>query len=148
MSTNNTNNTGLSDLSRVSEQIENSSGIDWDRALQEVREFIHSFEGKHTTEIVNEIKKISFAGFGLFDILKNLGKIDEDKTRLIESIPAYAPYPETNMYYYATTDGCIVNSRTLQVTELDDSFWEYLKFFIQEIRYEGNFLVSTPYFEF
>lgn len=143
MSTKNTNNTGLSDLSRVSEQIENSSRIDWDRALQEVHKFIHSFEEKHTTEIVNEIKKTGFAGFGLFDILKNLNKIDEDRTRLIESIPAYAPYPETNMYYYATTDGCIVNSRTLQVTELDDSFWEYLKFFHQEIGSEGDFSAST-----
>lgn len=140
MSTSNTKNVDLSDLSRVSEQIENSSGIDWDRALQEVCEFIHSFEEKHTTEIVNEIKK---SGFGLFDILKNLGKIDENRTRLIESIPAYAPCPETNMYYYVTTDGCIVNSRTLQVTELDDSFWDYLKFFHQEIGSEGDFSAST-----
>lgn len=134
MDTNNTKNTDLSDLSNVSEQMENSSGIDWDRALQEVREFIHSLKAKHATaEIINELKEVGIAGFDLFNTLKNLGKIDEDRTRLIENIPAYAPCSETNMYYYVTTDGCIVNSRTFQVTELDDSFWEYLEVFQQEL---------------
>lgn len=135
-----TNNTDLSVQVPCSDQMKNSSEIDWDKALQEVCEFIHSFEEKHTTEIVNEIRK---SGFFLFDILKNLSKIDENRTRLIESIPAYAPCPETNMYYYVTTDGCIVNSRTLQVTELDDSFWDYLKFFRQETGSEGDFSAST-----
>lgn len=130
-----TNNANLSNLSKVSEQMKNSPQVDW-REMQDMIDFMSSFNAsQHTTEIVNEFKKASLAGpgSGLFNTLKNLGKIDEERTRLIESIPAYAPCPETNMYYYATTDGCIVNSRTLQVTELDDSFWEYLEVFQQEI---------------
>lgn len=130
-----TNNANLSNLSKVSEQMKNSPQVDW-REMQDMIDFMSSFNAsQHTTEIVNEFKKASLAGpgSGLFNTLKNLGKIDEDRTRLIESIPAYAPCPETNMYYYATTDGCIVNSRTLQVTELDDSFWEYLEVFQQEL---------------
>ena len=130
-----TNNANLSNLSKVSEQMKNSPQVDW-REMQDMIDFMSSFNAsQHTTEIVNEFKKDSLAGpgSGLFNTLKNLGKIDEERTRLIESIPAYAPCPETNMYYYATTDGCIVNSRTLQVTELDDSFWEYLEVFQQEL---------------
>jgi hypothetical protein len=130
-----TNNANLSNLSKVSEQMKNSPQVDW-REMQDMIDFMSSFNAsQHTTEIVNEFKKASLAGpgSGLFNTLKNLGKIDEERTRLIESIPAYAPCPETNMYYYATTDGCIVNSRTLQVTELDDSFWEYLEVFQQEL---------------
>lgn len=135
MNTNNTKSTDLSDLSRVSEQLKNSPEIDF-HEMQDVIDFWSSFDpSQHTTEIVSEFKKVGLAGpgSGLFNTLKNLGKIDEDRTRLIESIPAYAPCPETNMYYYVTTDGCIVNSRTLQVTELDDSFWEYLEVFQQEL---------------
>jgi hypothetical protein len=135
MDTNNTKNTNLSDLSRVSEQLKNSHEIDF-HEMQDVIDFMSSFNAsQHTTEIVNEFKKVGLAGpgSGLFNTLKNLGKIDEDRTRLIESIPAYAPCLETNMYYYVTTDGCIVNSRTLQVTELDESFWEYLEVFQQEL---------------
>lgn len=135
MDTNNTKNTNLSDLSRVSEQLKNSHEIDF-HEMQDVIDFMSSFNAsQHTTEIVNEFKKVGLAGpgSGLFNTLKNLGKIDEDRTRLIESIPAYAPCLETNMYYYVTTDGCIVNSRTLQVTELDDSFWEYLEVLQQEL---------------
>lgn len=130
-----TNNANLSNLSKVSEKMKNSPQVDW-REMQDMIDFMSSFNAsQHTTEIVNEFKKASLAGpgSGLFNTLKNLGKIDEERTRLIESIPAYAPCPETNMYYYATTDGCIVNSRTLQVTELDDSFWEYLEVFQQEL---------------
>ena len=130
-----TNNANLSNLSKVSEQMKNSPQVDW-REMQDMIDFMSSFNAsQHTTEIVNEFKKASLAGpgSGLFNTLKNLGKIDEERTRLIGSIPAYAPCPETNMYYYATTDGCIVNSRTLQVTELDDSFWEYLEVFQQEL---------------
>jgi hypothetical protein len=135
MDTNNTKNTNLSDLSRVSEQLKNSHEIDF-HEMQDVIDFMSSFNAsQHTTEIVNEFKKVGLAGpgSGLFNTLNNLGKIDEDRTRLIESIPAYAPCLETNMYYYVTTDGCIVNSRTLQVTELDESFWEYLEVFQQEL---------------
>ena len=135
MDTNNTKNTNLSDLSRVSEQLKNSHEIDF-HEMQDVIDFMSSFNAsQHTTEIVNEFKKVGLAGpgSGLFNTLKNLGKIDEDRTRLIERIPAYAPCLETNMYYYVTTDGCIVNSRTLQVTELDESFWEYLEVFQQEL---------------
>lgn len=135
MNTNNTKSTDLSDLSRVSEQLKNSPEIDF-HEMQDVIDFWSSFDpSQHTTEIVSEFKKVGLAGpgSGLFNTLKNLGKIDEDRTRLIESIPAYAPCPETNMYYYVTTDGCIVNSRTLQVTELDESFWEYLEVFQQEL---------------
>lgn len=135
MNTNNTKSTDLSDLSNVSEQTENSSGIDF-HEMQEMIDFMSSFDpSQHTTEIVNEFKMVGLVGpgSGLFNTLKNLGKIDEDRTQLIENIPAYAPCPETNMYYYATTDGCIINSRTLQVTELDDSFWEYLELFQQEL---------------
>jgi hypothetical protein len=135
MDTNNTKNTDLSDLSKVSEQLKNSPEIDF-HEMQDVIDFMSSFDpSQHTTEIVNEFKRVGLAGpgSGLFNTLKNLGKIDEDRTRLIESIPAYAPCLETNMYYYATTDGCVVNSRTLQVTELDDSFWEYLEVFQQEL---------------
>lgn len=130
-----TNNANLSNLSKVSEQMKNSPQVDW-REMQDMIDFMSSFNAsQHTTEIVNEFKKAGLAGpgSGLFNTLKNLGKIDEERTRLIESIPAYEPCPETNMYYYATTDGCIVNSRTLQVTELDDSFWEYLEVFQQEL---------------
>ena len=130
-----TNNANLSNLSKVSEQMKNSPQVDW-REMQDMIDFMSSFNAsQHTTEIVNEFKKASLAGpgSGLFNTLKNLGKIDEERTRLIESIPAYAPCPETNMYYYVTTDGCIVNSRTLQVTELDESFWEYLEVFHQEL---------------
>lgn len=135
MNTNNTKITDLSDLSKVSEQLKNSPEIDF-HEMQDVIDFWSSFDpSQHTTEIVNEFKKVGFTGpgSGLFNTLKNLGKIDEDRTHLIESIPAYAPCLETNMYYYATTDGCIVNSRTLQVTELDESFWEYLEVFQQEL---------------
>ena len=135
MDTNNAKNISLSNLSKVSEQLKNSHEIDF-HEMQDVIDFMSSFNAsQHTTEIVNEFKKVGLAGpgSGLFNTLKNLGKIDEDKTRLIESIPAYAPCPETNMYYYATTDRCIINSRTLQVTELDDSFWEYLEVFQQEL---------------
>ena len=135
MNTNNTKNTNLSDLSKVSAQLKNSPEIDF-HEMQDVIDFWSSFDpSQHTTEIVNEFKKVGLAGpgSGLFNTLKNLGKIDEDRTRLIESAPAYVPCPETNMYYYATTDGCIVNSRTLQVTELDDYFWEYLEVFQQEL---------------
>ena len=135
MNTNNTKNTNLSDLSKVSEQLKDSPEIDF-HEMQDVIDFWSSFDpSQHTTEIVNEFKKAGLAGpgSGLFNTLKNLGKIDEDRTRLIESIPSYAPCPETNMYYYVTTDGCIVNSRTLQVTELDESFWEYLEVFQQEL---------------
>lgn len=135
MNTNNTKNTNLSDLSKVSAQLKKSPKV-YFHEMQDVIYFWSSFDpSQHTTEIVNEFKKVGFTGpgSGLFNTLKNLGKIDEDRTRLIESIPAYAPCPETNMYYYVTTDGCIVNSRTLQVTELDDSFWEYLEVFQQEI---------------
>lgn len=130
-----TNNANLSNLSKVSEQMKNSPQVDW-REMQDMIDFMSSFNtSQHTTEIVNEFKKASLAGpgSGLFNTLKNLGKINEERTRLIESIPAYTPCPETNMYYYVTTDGCIVNSRTLQVTELDDSFWEYLEVFQQEL---------------
>ena len=130
-----TNNANLSNLSKVSEQMKNSPQVDW-REMRDMIDFMSSFNAsQHTTEIVNEFKKVGLAGpgSGLFNTLKNLGKIDEDRTRLIESIPAYSPCPETNMYYYVTTDGCIVNSRTLQVTELDDSFWEYLEVFQQEL---------------
>lgn len=118
-----------------SEQLEGSPKVDWQN-IKDVINFMSSFSpSQHTTEIINEFKKVGLVGpgSGLFNTLKNLGKIDEERTRLIESIPAYAPCPETNMYYYATTDGCIVNSRTLQVTELDDSFWEYLEVFQQEL---------------
>lgn len=135
MNTNNTKNTNLSDLSKVSAQLKKSPKV-YFHEMQDVIYFWSSFDpSQHTTEIVNEFKKVGFTGpgSGLFNTLKNLGKIDEDRTRLIESIPAYAPCPETNMYYYVTTDGCIVNSRTLQVTELDESFWEYLEVFQQEI---------------
>lgn len=135
MNTNNTKNTNLSDLSKVSEQLKDSPEIDF-HEMQDVIYFWSSFDpSQHTTEIVNEFKMVGLVGFGsgLFNTLKNLGKIDEDRTRLIENIPAYAPCPEINMYYYVTTDGCIVNSRTLQVTELDDSFWEYLEVFQQEL---------------
>lgn len=135
MNTNNTKNTNLSDLSKVSEQLKDSPEVNF-HEMQDVIDFWSSFDpSQHTTEIVSEFKKVGLAGpgSGLFNTLKNLGKIDEDRTRLIESIPAYAPCPETNMYYYVTTDGCIVNSRTLQVTELDDSFWEYLEVFQQEL---------------
>lgn len=135
MNTNNTKNTNLSDLSKVSAQLKKSPKV-YFHEMQDVIYFWSSFDpSQHTTEIVNEFKKVGFTGpgSGLFNTLKNLGKIDEDRTRLIESIPAYAPCPETNMYYYVTTDGCIVNSRTFQVTELDDSFWEYLEVFQQEI---------------
>lgn len=135
MNTNNTKNTDLSDLSKVSEQLKNSPEIDF-HEMQDVIDFWSSFDpSQHTTEIVSEFKKVGLAGpgSGLFNTLKNLGKIDEDRTQIIESIPAYAPCPETNMYYYVTTDGCIVNSHTLQVTELDDSFWEYLEVFQQEL---------------
>ena len=55
-----TNNTDLSVQVPCSDQMKNSSEIDWDKALQEVCEFIHSFEEKHTTEIVNEIRKSGF----------------------------------------------------------------------------------------
>lgn len=135
MNTNNTKNTNLSDLSKVSAQLKNSPEIDF-HEMQDVIDFWSSFDpSQHTTEIVNEFKKVGLAGpgSGLFNTLKNLGKIDEDRTRLIESAPAYVPCPETNMYYYVTTDGCIVNARTLQVTELDESFWEYLEVFQQEL---------------
>lgn len=135
MNTNNTKNTNLSDLSKVSAQLKKSPKV-YFHEMQDVIYFCSSFDpSQHTTEIVNEFKKVGFTepGSGLFNTLKNLGKIDEDRTRLIESIPAYAPCPETNMYYYVTTDGCIVNSRTFQVTELDDSFWEYLEVFQQEL---------------
>jgi hypothetical protein len=135
MNTNNTKNTNLSDLSKVSAQLKKSPKV-YFHEMQDVIYFWSSFDpSQHTTEIVNEFKKVGFTGpgSGLFNTLKNLGKIDEDRTRLIESIPAYAPCPETNMYYYVTTDGCIVNSRTFQVTELDDSFWEYLEVFQQEL---------------
>lgn len=135
MNTNNTKNTNLSDLSKVSEQLKDSPEVNF-HEMQDMIDFMSSFNAsQHTTEIVNEFKKASLAGpgSGLFNTLKNLGKIDEDRTRLIENIPAYAPCPEINMYYYATTDGCIVNARTLHVTELDDSFWEYLEVFQQEL---------------
>lgn len=135
MNTNNTKNTNLSDLSKVSEQLKDSPEVNF-HEMQDMIDFMSSFDpSQHTTEIVNEFKRVGFTGpgSGLFNTLKNLGKIDEDRTRLIESIPAYAPCLETNMYYYVTTDGCIVNSRTLQVTELDESFWEYLEVFQQEI---------------
>lgn len=135
MNTNNTKSTDLSDLSKVSEQLKESPQVEW-HEMQDMIDFWSSFNpSQHTTEIVNKFKKVDLAGpgSGLFNTLKNLGKIDEDRTRLIESIPAYAPCLETNMYYYVTTDGCIVNSRTLQVTELDDSFWEYLEVFQQEL---------------
>lgn len=146
MVTDSTKNTNLSDLSKVSEQPKGSSRVDWHQLYRKVVDKIITDESKkHTTEIVSYFKNVGPAGFAssLFDILKNLNKIDESKTRLIESIPAYAPCPETNMYYYVTTDGCIVNSRTLQVTELDDSFWDYLKFFHQETGSEGDFSAST-----
>jgi hypothetical protein len=135
MNTNNTKSTDLSDLSRVSEQLKGSPEVNF-HEMQDMIDFTSSFNAsQHTTEIVNEFKKVGFTGpgSGLFNTLKNLGKIDEDRTRLIESIPAYAPCLETNMYYYVTTDRCIVNARTLQVTELDDSFWEYLEVFQQEL---------------
>lgn len=135
MDTNSTKSTDLSDLSKVSEQMRNSPKVDW-HEMQDMIDFTSSFNAsQHTTEIVNEFKRVGLAGpgSGLFNTLKNLDKIDEDRTRLIENIPAYAPCPETNMYYYVTTDGCIVNARTLQVTELDDSFWEYLEVFQQEL---------------
>lgn len=135
MSTNNTKNTDLSDLSRVSAELKKSPKV-YFHEMRDVIYFWSSFDpSQHTTEIINEFKKVGFTGpgSGLFNTLKNLGKIDEDRTRLIENIPAYAPCPEINMYYYVTTDGCIVNSRTLQVTELDDSFWEYLEVFQQEL---------------
>ena len=135
MNTNNTKNTNLSDLSKVSAQLKKSPKV-YFHEMQDVIYFWSSFDpSQHTTEIVNEFKKVGFTGpgSGLFNTLKNLGKIDENRTRLIESIPAYAPCSETNMYYYVTTDGCIVNSRTFQVTELDDSFWEYLEVFQQEL---------------
>ena len=135
MNNNNTKNTNLSDLSKVSEQLKNSPEI-YFHEMRDVIYFWSSFDpSQRTTEIVNEFKKVGLAGHGsgLFNTLKKLGKIDEDRTRLIESIPAYAPCLETNMYYYVTTDGCIVNSRTLQVTELEDSFCEYLEVFQQEL---------------
>lgn len=135
MNTNNTKNTNLSDLSKVSEQLKDSPEVNF-HEMQDVIDFWSSFDpSQHTTEIVNEFKKVGLVGpgSGLFNTMNNLGKIDEERTRLTESIPAYAPCPETNMYYYATTDGCIVNSRTLQVTELDESFWEYLEVFQQEL---------------
>lgn len=135
MDTNNAKNISLSDLSKVSEQLKDSPKTEF-KNIQDIIDFTSSFNAsQHTTEIVNEFKKADLTGpgSGLFNTLKKLGKIDKNRTRLIESIPAYAPCPEINMYYYATTDGCIVNSRTLQVTELDDSFWEYLEVFQQEI---------------
>lgn len=135
MNTNNTKNTNLSDLSKVSAELKKSPKV-YFHEMRDVIYFWSSFDpSQHTTEIINEFKKVGFTGpgSGLFNTLKNLGKIDEERTRLIESIPSYAPCPEINMYYYATTDGCIVNSRTLQVTELDDSFWEYLEVFQQEL---------------
>ena len=135
MNTNNTKNTNLSDMSKVSEQLKNSPEVNF-HEMQDMIDFMSSFDpSQHTTEIVNEFKRVGFTGpgSGLFNTLKNLGKIDEDRTRLIESAPAYVPCPETNMYYYVTTDGCIVNARTLQVTELDESFWEYLEVFQQEL---------------
>ena len=135
MDTNNAKNINLSNLSNVSAQLKKSPKV-YFHEMWDVIYFWSSFDpSQHTTEIVNEFKKVGLAGpgSGLFNTLKNLGKIDEDRTRLIESIPAYAPCPETNMYYYVTTDGCIVNSRTFQVTELDDSFWEYLEVFQQEL---------------
>lgn len=130
-----TNNANLSDLSKVSAQLKKSPKVYFHK-MRDVIYFWSSFDpSQHTTEIVNEFKMVGLVGpgSGLFNTLKNLGKIDEDRTRLIENIPAYAPCPEINMYYYVTTDGCIVNSRTLQVTELDDSFWEYLEVFQQEL---------------
>lgn len=135
MSTNNTKSTDLSDLSKVSAELKESPKV-YFHEMRDVIYFWSSFDpSQHTTEIVNEFKKVGFTGpgSGLFNTLKNLGKIDEERTRLIESIPAYAPCSEINMYYYVTTDGCIVNSRTLQVTELDGSFWEYLEVFQQEL---------------
>ena len=135
MNTNNTKSTDLSDLSKVSAELKKSPKV-YFHEMRDVIYFWSSFDpSQHTTEIINEFKKVGFTGpgSGLFNTLKNLGKIDEDRTRLIESIPAHAPCLETNMYYYVTTDGCIVNSRTLQVTELDDSFWEYLEVFQQEL---------------
>lgn len=126
----------LSILSEISERMKDRPKVDWRQLFKKASdEMIARESKKHTTEIVNEFKKVGLAGpgSGLFNTLKNLGKIDEDRTRLIESIPAYAPCLETNMYYYVTTDGCIVNARTLQVTELDDSFWEYLEVFQQEL---------------
>lgn len=110
MNNNNTKNTNLSDLSRVSEQLKNSPEIDFHK-MQDVIDFWSSFDpSQHTTEIVNEFKKVGLAGpgSGLFNTMKNLSKIDEERTRLIESIPAYAPCLETNMYYYVTTDGSAV----------------------------------------
>ena len=135
MNTNNTKNTNLFDLSKVSEQLKDSPKTEF-KNIQDIIDFTSSFSpSQHTTEITDEFKKAGLTGpgSGLFNTLKNLGKIDEDRTRLIENIPAYAPCPKANMYYYVTTDGCIVNSRTLQVTELDDSFWEYLEVFQQEL---------------
>lgn len=130
-----TNNANLSDLSKVSGQLKGSPEVNF-HEMQEMIDFMSSFDAsQHTTEIVNKFKKagLSGPGSGLFNTLKNLGKIDEKRTQIIESIPAYTSCPETNMYYYVTKDGCIVNSRTLQVTELDDSFWEYLEVFQQEL---------------
>ena len=86
MNTNNTKNTDLSDLSKVSEQLKNSPEIDF-HEMQDVIDFWSSFDpSQHTTEIVSEFKKVGLAGpgSGLFNTLKNLGKIDEDRTRLIE----------------------------------------------------------------
>lgn len=123
-------------LNEVFEKLQYRPKVDWRQLSKKVfDEMIAKESKKHTTEIINEYRNVGSAkfSFSLFEILKKLGKIDKDRTRLIESIPAYAPCPETNMYYYVTTDGCIVNSRTLQVTELDDSFWEYLEVFQQEL---------------
>jgi len=136
MSVSNNEADALSIMSEISERMKDRPKIDWRQLFKKVSdEMIVNESKKHTTEIVSEFKKVGLAGpgSGLFNTLKNLGKIDEERTRLIETIPAYAPCHETNMYYYVTTDGCIVNSRTLQVTELDDSFWEYLEVFQQEI---------------
>lgn len=136
MSTSNNETDALSILNEFSERMKDRPKVDWRQLFKKVSDEMIAIESKkHTTEIVNEFKKVGLAGpgSGLFNTLKNLNKIDEDRTRLIESIPAYAPCPETNMYYYVTTDGCIVNARTLQVTELDESFWEYLEVFQQEL---------------
>lgn len=136
MITSNNETDALSILNEFSERMKDRPKVDWRQLFKKVSDEMIAIESKkHTTEIVNEFKKVGLAGpgSGLFNTLKNLNKIDEDRTRLIESIPAYAPCPETNMYYYVTTDGCIVNARTLQVTELDESFWEYLEVFQQEL---------------
>lgn len=97
MITSNNETDALSILNEFSERMKDRPKVDWRQLFKKVSDEMIAIESKkHTTEIVNEFKKVGLAGpgSGLFNTLKNLNKIDEDRTRLIESILAYSPCPE------------------------------------------------------